>query len=149
VRPAETPSLIQKIRLPPIGFFRSYIAMRRCRIESIWGILWVCVLTQRRPSCIPTCRNFPGPSFQGILLFFPLVLLRMGRFKYGLFDCSGDCGMCSLTERDSTHFFMLNHEQISNWSQQLTFSYRNSEIRHGHSPCRLVWSCFQSLSCQG
>lgn len=93
----QRPSLIRKIPFPRIGFFRKYIEMG-CRKDLIWGILWVCV---NRPSCIPTCRNFP----EGILLCLPFVLLRMGRFKYGLFDCSGDCGMCSLTERGFDAFF--------------------------------------------
>lgn len=66
----QRPPLIQKIRFTRIGFFRRYIAMR-CRIELIWGILWVCVNT-KKAFLHSYLQEFPGSLLSGHSFVFTL-----------------------------------------------------------------------------
>ena len=135
----QRPSLIRKIPFPRIGFFRENIL--RCGPGKNWfGGFYGCVLTGL-PAFL-----LAGISRRAFFCFYP-------SFCWG-WDVSNMAFLTALVivacvpwpNGIRRIFFMLNHEQISNWSQQLTFSYRDSEIHHGHSPCRLVWSFFLKVS---
>jgi len=73
------PPLIQKIRFPRIGFLRRYIAMR-CRIELIWGILWVCVNT-KKAFLHSYLQEFPGSLLSGHSFVFTLRFAEDGTFQ--------------------------------------------------------------------
>ena len=132
----QRPSLIQKDPVPAYRVFpKIYWDVVPERID-LGDSMGVCVLTGL-PAFL-----LAGISRRAFFCFYP-------SFCWG-WDVSNMAFLTALVivacvpwPNGIRHiFFMLNHEQISNWSQQLTFSYRDSEIHHGHSPCRLVWSFF-------